>query len=139
METTNTRKTRSGRWALIGGVGLISLGLLGFNAFAAFTGAVDARALGADTLRQVRAAYAYSHAPGRSREHFVWLTGRLGPAEGRVGVARTFVATHATTRPRLAIGVHHARYLVAIAREESPFGLSPVYHFTLVTTFARDR
>ncbi|HSA57983.1 MAG TPA: hypothetical protein VLE53_19880 [Gemmatimonadaceae bacterium] len=105
---------------------------------AAFTGAFDARALGADTLRELRAAYSYSHAPGRSREHFVWLMGRLGPVEGRVGAARTFAASHRTTRARLAIGLHHARYLVAVAREESPFGLSPVYHFTLVTTFARD-
>lgn len=105
---------------------------------AAFTGAMDARAAGRDTLRELRAGYAYSHAPGRSREHFVSLTGRLGPLEGRVGVARTFAASHGTTRPRLAIGLHHARYLVAVAREESPFGLSPVYHFTLVTSFARD-
>lgn len=105
---------------------------------AAFTGAIDGRAAGRDTLREVRVSYAYSHAPGRSREHFASVAGRLGPLEGRVGVARTSGTSHGTTRPRLAIGLHQARYFVAVAREESPYGLSPVYHFTLVTSFARD-
>ena len=105
---------------------------------AALTGAVDVRVAGRDSLGQVRAGYAYSHATGLSREHFVSVSGRLGPLEGRVGVARTYAASRGETRPRLAIGLHYARYLVSVAREESPSGLSPVYHFTLVATFARD-
>jgi hypothetical protein len=103
----------------------------------ALTGAVDARVLGGDSLRQVRAGYAYSHTARLSREHYVSLSGRAGPLEGRLGVARTYAASRGVTRPRLAIGLHHARYVVSVAREESPYGLSPVYHFTLVATFAR--
>jgi hypothetical protein len=110
----------------------------GSDGGAALTAAVDFRVAGRDSLRQVRAGYAYSHAAGLSREHFVSASGRLGPLEGRLGVARTWMSARGETRPRLAIGLHYARYLVSVAREESPSGLSPVYHFTLVATFARE-
>lgn len=103
----------------------------------AFTGAVDARVAGADSLAQVRASLAMSHAPGYSRDVSAGASLRFGALEGRAGLARLSFAGRTTTRPRLALGLHYARYFVAIAREEGREGLAPVYHFTLVSTFDR--
>lgn len=106
---------------------------------AAFTGAADLRVAGRDSLLELRTSLAYSDATGLSRELSAGASLQYGPLEGRAGVARSSVSGHATTRPRLALGLTYARYFVAIAREESREGLAPVYHFTLVTTFDRPR
>jgi hypothetical protein len=100
----------------------------------ALAGAFDGRVLGRDSTAQLRAEYSYSDAPGLSREHFASTAGRLGRWDGRVGISRTQVAGRWTTRSRLAVGLHYGRYVVGVAREESPIGLPAVYHFTIVTT-----
>jgi hypothetical protein len=99
---------------------------------AAFAAAFDVRVAGHDSLAQARAGYSYNDAPGLSREHFAFLGGRLGRWEARAGLARTEVTSHFTSRARFAVGFHYERYAVSIAREESPIGLAPVYHFTFV-------
>lgn len=103
----------------------------------AFTGAADLRVAGADSLAQVRTSVAVSHAPGYARELAAGASLRYGLLEGRAGVARATFGGRSATRPRLAVALHYARYVVAIAREEGREGLAPVYHFTLVSTFAR--
>ena len=99
---------------------------------AAFAGAFDARVAGHDSLAQMRAGYSYNDAPGLSREHFAFVGGRLGRWEARGGLARTEVTSRFTSRARFAVGFHYERYAVSVAREESPTGLAPVYHFTFV-------
>jgi hypothetical protein len=100
----------------------------------ALSGAFDGRVLGRDSTAQLRAEYSYTDAPGLSREHFASTSGRLGRWDGRAGISRTQVAGRWTTRSRLAVGLRYARYVVGVAREESPIGLAAVYHFTFVTT-----
>lgn len=97
----------------------------------------DARVIGPDTLSEVRAAYSYSHSPGLSREHFFSATGRLGRWEARAGVARGVVSSRVSTRARLAVGFRYSDYFIGLAREDTPEGLSPVYHFTFVATVPR--
>jgi hypothetical protein len=105
----------------------------------ALNAAVDLRLIGVDSVSTLRAGYGFTTTSGMAREHFVSAAGRIGVLEGRVGVARTSVASNTTTRPRFAVGLRHARYLVAVAREDSRIGLSPVYHFTLSATLTRPR
>jgi hypothetical protein len=104
---------------------------------ASFSGAFDARLAGHDTLAEVRGSYALTDAPGRSREHFLAASGRLGVLETRVGVVRTNAYGHVSTRARLALGVHYGKYLIAVAREDSPAGLAASYQFTLTSSFLR--
>ena len=104
---------------------------------AAITAAGDARMLGVDSIREARVGYSYSNAPGISREHFVSINGRYRRWEGRVGVAQGSVSSQVSTRMRLALGWRYADYFIGVAREDTPDGLSPVYHFTFVATIPR--
>ncbi len=101
---------------------------------AAFSGAFDARIAGRDSLAQLRAGYSYNDSPGLDREHYAFASARVGRWEARGGLARTLVAGHYTSRMRFAIDLHYARYLVGVARDESPAGLTAIYHFTFVTS-----
>ena len=94
----------------------------------------DARVWGRDDNHQVRAGYAYAHTEALSREHYVFAAGHWSGLELRGGIAelRSFGAW--SRRLRLGVGLHRARYLVALGREESGAGLDPVYQFTLSAT-----
>lgn len=105
---------------------------------AAFSGAIDARALsfkrwGDATLR---AGYAWTGTPSVSNEHFGYVTLRSRVWDARAGAARIITRTDATTRLRIALGARSGRYRLGVAREESPYGLSPSYVFMLVTHLA---
>jgi hypothetical protein len=104
---------------------------------AAFTAAGDARFLGADSLREARVGYSYSNAPGLSREHYFSATGRYRRWEARAGVAQGTVSSQTSTRVRLALGWRYTDYFIGVAREDTPDGFSPVYHFTFVATIPR--
>jgi hypothetical protein len=97
----------------------------------------DLRAIGTDESRAARAGYALTVAPGRSTEQYVFTSARYLAWEARTGIARTEAFSHATTRWRLALGVHVDRYFAAIAREDAPAGLDASYQFTLTTTMRR--
>ena len=94
----------------------------------------DVRVAGADTLREVRAGYAGAYTEQLSREHYVFVGGRFKYVEARVGTIRLSAYGNADWRFRVGIGVHHARYMVGVAREETGAGLRPTYAFTLTST-----
>jgi hypothetical protein len=105
---------------------------------AAFSGAVDA---GAITLRRVgntnvRVGYAWTGTMEMTNEHFGYVTLRTRVWDVRVGAARIETANDVTTRLRIALGARSGRYRLGVAREESPYGLSPSYVFMLVTHLA---
>lgn len=105
---------------------------------ASFSGAIEARAL---TLHwrpaiSVRAGYAWTGTPRMSNEHFGYVTMRARVWDARVGAARVLTPNDATTRLRIALGARSGRYRLGVAREESPYGLSPAYVFMLVTHLA---
>ena len=95
------------------------------------SGAVDGRIFGPDSLSEGRVGYAYQYSTDFAREHYAYGSVRLGGFVARGGVARStrFEDTH--TRLRLALGLHHARYIVGVAREDSPAGLPATYQFML--------
>jgi hypothetical protein len=94
----------------------------------------DIRVAGRDTLAEVRAGYAGAYTEQLSREHYAFLGGRFKVVEARAGAIRLAAYGNADWRFRVGIGVHHARYMVGVAREETGAGLRPTYAFTLTTT-----
>jgi hypothetical protein len=94
----------------------------------------DLRVAGADTLQEVRVGYAGAYTEQLSREHYAFVGGRYRAVEARVGSVRLSAYGNADWRFRVGIGVHHSRYAVGVAREETGAGLRPTYAFTLTTT-----
>ena len=99
----------------------------------AFAGAFDARIAGTDSA-QWRAGYSYSDAPGISAEHYAYTSAHMGRWDARLGLARADITSRHTYRSRFAVGFHYSHYSVGVARDESPNGLPPVYHFTFITS-----
>jgi hypothetical protein len=96
--------------------------------------AADARVWGADAHHQLRAGYAFSHTETLAREHYLFASGRWSGLEARGGLVDLRAFGAGTRRLRIGVGLHRARYLVGIAREEGGAGLDPIYQFTLSAT-----
>jgi hypothetical protein len=96
---------------------------------------VDARVLGRDTSRTVRAGYSYQRASGLYIEHFVYGSARWEKFEARAGTVETAVYQQTNWRMRFGIVFHHGGYNVGVAREETPNGFAPSYQFTLSSVF----
>jgi hypothetical protein len=93
--------------------------------------ATDARIVGADSARTLRAGYALQDTQGLSSEHYVFVAARWGPLEARGGPVHTEIYGSSNWRTRLGIAVRHGGYSVGIAREESANGLERTIHFSL--------
>ena len=102
---------------------------------ASFSGAFDARVIGADSTRQVRAGYSLMFDHGGAAGHYVFTSGRYSRWIGRVGLARADLYGDHDTSLRLALGLRYARYTVGLSREESAGGFEPTYQFVLSGTF----
>jgi hypothetical protein len=99
-----------------------------------FSAGGDLRVFGSDSSREVRTGYAAAFTEQISQEHYGFVGGRYRAVEARVGALRLDAYGNADWRFRVGVGVHHARYSVGIAREETGAGLRPTYAFTLTTT-----
>jgi hypothetical protein len=102
---------------------------------ASFSGAADARVIGADSMRQARVGYSYTAADGASEGHYVFASGRYARWIVRAGIARTSLFGANDTALRLALGLRYARYTVGLSREESAGGFDPTYQFVLSGVF----
>jgi hypothetical protein len=91
----------------------------------------EARVVGADSARTLRAGYALQSAQGLSTEHYVFAAARWGAFEARGGPVRTEIFGASNWRARLGIAVRRGGYAVGIAREESANGLERTIHFSL--------
>ena len=91
----------------------------------------DARIVGADSVRTLRAGYALQDTQGLSTEHYLFAAARWGPLEARGGPVRTEIYGGSNWRGRLGIAVRVGGYAVGIAREESANGLERTVHFSL--------
>jgi hypothetical protein len=91
----------------------------------------DARILGADSTRTLRAGYALQIAQGLSTEHYVFAAARWGSLEARGGPVRTEIFGASNWRARLGVAVRRGGYAVGIAREASANGLERTVHFSL--------
>lgn len=131
--------------------GVIAVGLLGIDARLAassflwrpasssrertsYSVAADARVWGPDAHHQLRAGYAYGLTESLAREHYLFAAGRWDGIEARAGVAEARAFGTETHRLRVGVGLHRARYLVGVAREDGGAGLDAIYQFTLSAT-----
>jgi hypothetical protein len=94
----------------------------------------DLRVVGDDSLREARAGYAAAFTERMASEHYFFASGRWRPVHARGGVAYMSAYGNDEWRFRLGVGLHHARYIVGVAREDSGAGLGATYAFTLTTT-----
>jgi hypothetical protein len=102
-----------------------------------YSAAADARVLGTNERREARVGYGFAYTEGLTREHYGFLAGRQGVLEGRVGLARMDAYGRNSTRMRLGLGLHYARYIIGIGRDENGAGLEPIYQFTLSALIPR--
>ncbi len=93
----------------------------------------DGRIAGTGPRLEARAGYAFSSTEAHAREHYVFTSARSGNWEGRAGLARSFAFGETSSRIRLGLDLHYARYTVGIAREDTGAGLAPTYQFALIT------
>lgn len=96
-----------------------------------YSAGIDARLFGADSVRITRGGYAYGRTGDSSEDHYLFVSTRYGPWIGRGGMASTTAYAHTSWRPRLGLGVQHARWSVGFAREENGAALGPTYQFML--------
>ena len=102
---------------------------------ASFSGAFDAKVVGADSTRQARLGYGYTFAEGAGDGHYLFATGRMSRLMARIGVARSDPYGYRETTVRLALGLRYARYTVGLSREESAGGFDPTYQIVLSGIF----
>ena len=91
----------------------------------------DLRFLGSDSLHEARMGYGGSITHGGGREHYFVASARSSRLSARAGVARADDFGNPQWRARVGVGLHYARYTIAVAREENGAGLDPTYHLTL--------
>lgn len=100
-----------------------------------FTLGADLRLGGSDQLREVRGGASLAIAEGGASEQYLFATARRGRWEAQAGGARYRAFSDAQWQPRLGIGLHYARYLIGISREESGAGLDPLYQVMIASVF----
>src|SRR5688500_13229587 len=95
----------------------------------------DLRVWGTSELREARAGLAADVTEPDERLEFLYASGRSGPLAVRVGLARAVRWENGSWRPRLGVGFHYDKYVVAVAREEGADGVGAVYQFTINATY----
>ena len=101
----------------------------------ALAAATDVRLAGTRESHELRAGYSLVATRDLGRDDYVHLDGRAGRFTIRGGVLRGTAYDIVTWGSRLGLGLQHARYVVAISREDRETGLPPSYQFTLTTSF----
>jgi hypothetical protein len=95
----------------------------------------DLRVVGVDSLEAVRVGYAAAITQRISRDQYAFVAGRWRAVEMRGGALYLSAHGNDEWRFRIGVGLHHARYVVGLAREDTGAGLAPMYAFTLTTIF----
>ena len=101
------------------------------EAHASFNVAADARVAGKDSSSEGRLGYGFGYTLRGAREHYGVGTLHMSRVIARAGVAHSREFGESEWRLRLGVGLHYARYILGVAREENGAGLSPTYQFTL--------
>jgi hypothetical protein len=101
----------------------------------ALAAATDVRLAGSTDVHELRAGYSLVATRELGRDDYLHVGGRSGRFMARGGLLRATAFDVVTWGSRLGIGLQHARYVIAFAREERETGLPPSYQFTLTTSF----
>jgi hypothetical protein len=88
-----------------------------------------------DSVWSVRAGASIQHTDGRGREGYLFMTARYRSVDASMGISQSDVFGNVNRRLRLGLGLHYARYGVAIAREEGGAGIGGSNQFLLTSVF----
>ena len=98
---------------------------------AMLSASADLRLAGSDSAHEARVGYGGHVTHGGGREHYFVASARSSRLSARAGIARQDEYGSPQWRARLGVGLHYARYTIAVTREENGAGLDPTYHLTL--------
>jgi hypothetical protein len=101
----------------------------------ALVAATDLRLAGITGTRELRGGYSLVATRALGRDDYVHLDGRIARLTLAGGVLRATTYDVVTWGSRLGVGLQHARYVVALSREERSTGLPAVYQITLTSSF----
>lgn len=101
----------------------------------AIVAATDLRLAGIRGSRELRGGYSLLATRGLGRDDYLHLDGRIARFSLAGGVLRSTTYDVVTWGSRLGLGLQHARYVVALSREERSTGLPAVYQITLTSSF----
>ncbi len=88
-----------------------------------------------DSVWTVRAGVSVQHTDGRGREEYVFTTARYRGVDASLGLSQSDVFGNVNRRLRIGLGLHYARYGVAIARENGAAGIGASSQFLLTSAF----
>lgn len=100
-----------------------------------YSAGADFALWGRDTVSTTRAGYAFSKTSGKSREHYYFGSSRYRIVEVHGGFAREVAFNHVNSHIRLGIGLHYARYIVGVGREDNGASVGSTYQFMLSSVF----
>ena len=102
---------------------------------ASYLVAADVPLAPGDSLWHVRGGASLQVTEGRGHESYVFATSRYRGVDANGGVLQTTAFGNVNRRVRFGVGLHYARYGVAIAREDGAAGLGASYQFLLTSVF----
>jgi len=88
-----------------------------------------------DSVWALRAGASVQHTDGRGHEHYFFVTGRYRGVDASIGLSQSVVFGNVNRRIRLGLGLHYARYAVAVAREDGAAGIGASNQFLLTSVF----
>jgi hypothetical protein len=88
-----------------------------------------------DSVWSLRGGASVQHTDRRGREDYLFMTARYLGVDASIGLSQSNVFGNVNRRLRLGLGLHYARYGVAVAREEGGAGIGASNQFLLTSVF----
>jgi hypothetical protein len=88
-----------------------------------------------DSIWALRAGVSAQHTDGRGHEEYLFATARYRGVDASIGLSQSAVFGNVNRRLRIGLGLHYAKYGVAIAREDGAAGIGASNQFLLTSAF----
>ena len=95
----------------------------------------DAPLLPTDSIWALRGGISVQHTEARGHEEYLFATARYRGIDASIGLSQSTVFGNVNRRLRIGLGLHYARYGVAIAREDGAAGIGASNQFLLTSAF----
>jgi hypothetical protein len=102
---------------------------------ATFLLGADVPLLRPDSIWALRAGISVQHTEARGHEEYLFVTTRYRSIDASIGLSQTEVFGNVNRRLRIGLGLHYARYGVAVAREDGAAGIGASNQFLLTSGF----
>jgi hypothetical protein len=102
---------------------------------ATFLVGADAPLMRPDSIWSLRAGVSVQHTESQGHEEYFFATARYRGIDASIGLSQSVVFGNVNRRLRIGLGLHYARYGVAIAREDGAAGIGASNQFLLTSAF----